>query len=327
MTGVNTLPETINTTDSIKSLLEELNNNTPLTTELLNLTWAPTWINNVTRLNAQNLQEKLYSCLKANYTSASNTTVKLAYEQIQRVLNFVAGVRSDPQSTSEVHNNHPGFEPTNNQATGKFQTVFGVGNETGATDAQFILGTYADSTVENSLFIVGVGSSSQDKGNAVIIKTDGTTTFYKDVKIQSSLEVNKVTITGDIQQDSDATTKKYVDTAIANITAIIIRNKGEIEATFAKDPPDTPDKDKKYVQDVASRYIITNYNRDPKNFDGLILTIIDAPTPKDRILYVYIEQPDETSPGIWINAGINSVDLSNYYTKEEIDNMRSEERR
>lgn len=306
MTGVNTLPEINNTTDTIESLIDELKNEKPLTTELLNLTWTPTWINNVTRLNAQNLQEKLYNCLKNNYTNASNTTVKVAYEQIQRVLNFVAGVKPDPQSTSEIHNNNPGFDPANNTAAGNYQSIFGKGNSGNENvDGQFIIGTYADSTDVNSLFIVGIGTAPEGRDNAVVINTDGKTTFYKDVDIQSSLKVTKVTITGDIEEESDATTKKYVDTAIANITAIIIRNKGEILATQAT------------VQDVANTYIETNYGgRKPKNFDGLILTITDAPTPNDRILYVYTEESK-----LWINAGINSVDLSNFYNKDEINNM------
>ncbi len=215
MTGVNTLPEINNTTDTIKSLIDELKNEKPLTTEILNLTWSPTWINNVTRLNAQNLQEKLYNSLKANYTNASNTTVKVAYEQIQRLLNFVAGVRPDSQSTSEIHNNNPEFDPANNTAEGNYQSIFGKGNSGNENvDGQFIIGTYADSTDENSLFIVGVGTTPEGKDNAVVIKTDGKTTFYKDVDIQSSLKVTKVTITGNIQEDSDATTKKYVDTTI-----------------------------------------------------------------------------------------------------------------
>ena len=215
MTEVNTLPEINNTTDTIKSLIDELKNEKPLTTEILNLTWAPTWINNVTRLNAQNLQEKLYNCLKTNYTNASNTTVKVAYEQIQRLLNFVAGVRPNSQSTSEIHNNNPEFDPSNNTAEGNYQSIFGKGNSGNKNvDGQFIIGTYSDSTDENSLFIVGVGTTPEGKDNAVVIKTDGKTTFYKDVDIQSSLKVTKVTITGNIQEDSDATTKKYVDTTI-----------------------------------------------------------------------------------------------------------------
>lgn len=308
MTGVNTLPEINNTTDTIKSLIDELKNEKPLTTELLNLTWAPTWINNVTRLNAQNLQEKLYNCLKDNYTNASNTTVKVAYEQIQRVLNFVAGVKPDSQSTSEIHNNNPGFNPANNTAAGNYQSIFGKGNSGNETvDGQFIIGTYANSTDGNSLFIVGVGTTPEGRDNAVVINTDGKTTFYKDVDIRSSLEVPKITITGDIEEDSDATTKKYVDTAIKNVNAISIKNvdAAPITATLAN------------VQDTATKYIADNYGgRDPENLDGLIITITDGPSGKpDRILFVY-----SNITNAWVNAGINDVDLSNYYVKEQVYN-------
>ena len=302
------MPEINNTTDTIKSLIGELKNEKPLTTELLNLTWTPTWINNVTRLNAQNLQEKLYNWLKNNYTNASNTTVKVAYEQIQRVLNFVAGVKPDPESTSEIHNNNPGFDPDNNTAAGNYQSIFGKGNIGNKdVDGQFIIGTYADSADVNSLLIVGVGTAPEGRDNAVVIKTNGTTTFYKDVDIESSLKVPKITITGDIEEDRDATNKKYVDTAIKNVNAISIRNVDEnpILTTLAN------------VQTDATTYIKTNYGRDPKNLDGLIITITDGPSHKDdRILFIY---SDITNA--WVNAGINDVDLSNFYNKDEINNM------
>lgn len=339
-------PENVKKSDSIIDLAAAVKKSPSYTgtdSNLLQLSFEPQWINNVTRLNQQNLQIKLYDCLKKNYQTTGNTVSEDIYEKLNRIVSFLGGIRSTPQSNSEVHNNEVTFE-ANNTATGNYQSVFGKGNTSNENvDGQFIIGTYADSTTdyeeEKPIFVAGIGSSDTDRANAVVIKTDGTTRFYKDVIIPSlkleNLVANEITsnvikITGVIPEagsESYAVNKYYVDTAIANITAIIIRNKGEIEATFAEDPPDTPDKDKRYVQDVASRYIITNYNRNPKNFDGLILTITDAPTPNDRILYVYIEQPDETTPGIWINAGINSVDLSNYYikeetySKEEIDNM------
>lgn len=87
---------------------------------------------------------------------------------------------------------------------------------------------------------------------------------------------------------------------IRNITAVQIRNKDVIECIESE------------VQTVATNYIVTNYNRQPQNFDGLIITVIDR--DNDKILYIY-----STVSSIWINSGINDVDLSNYYTKEEVD--------
>lgn len=81
---------------------------------------------------------------------------------------------------------------------------------------------------------------------------------------------------------------------LADITAVQIRNKDEvINAT------------KDTVQTVATQYIVDNYDRQPKNWDGLILTITDM--DNDKILYIYSEASQ-----LWINAGINGVDLSQY---------------
>lgn len=99
--------------------------------------------------------------------------------------------------------------------------------------------------------------------------------------------------TGDAEGNNIANT--YATKAeLADITAVQIRNKDEvINAT------------KDTVQTVATQYIVDNYDRQPKNWDGLILTITDM--DNDKILYVYSEASQ-----LWINAGINGVDLSQY---------------
>lgn len=81
---------------------------------------------------------------------------------------------------------------------------------------------------------------------------------------------------------------------LADISAVQIRNKDEvINAT------------QETVQTVATAYIVNNYDRQPENLDGLILTITDL--DNDKILYIFSEVSN-----LWINAGINGVDLSNY---------------
>lgn len=99
--------------------------------------------------------------------------------------------------------------------------------------------------------------------------------------------------TGDADGNNIANT--YATKAeLADITAVQIRNKDEvINAT------------KDTVQTVATQYIETNYGREPQNWDGLILTITDM--DNDKILYIYSEVSS-----LWINAGINNVDLSKY---------------
>lgn len=317
-------PENVKKSDSIIDLAAAVKKSPSYTStdsNLLNLSFEPQWINNVTRLNQQNLQIKLYECLKKNYQTTGTTVSEDIYEKLNRIVSFLGGIRSTPQSNSEVHNNEVTFE-TNNTATGNYQSVFGKGNNSNAdVDCQFIIGTYADSTTEyeeeKPLFVAGIGSSDTDRANAVVIKTDGTTKFYKDVQIPSltleNLEANEITsnvikITGVIPEgdsNSYAVNKYYVDTAIANVNAISIKNADAepITTTLAN------------VQKVATEYIKTNYGKDPKNLDGLIITITDGPSHKeDRILFIY-----SNITNAWVNAGINDVDLSNYYTKEEID--------
>lgn len=99
--------------------------------------------------------------------------------------------------------------------------------------------------------------------------------------------------TGDADGNNIANT--YATKAeLADITAVQIRNKDEVINTT-----------KDTVQTVATQYIVDNYNRQPKNWDGLILTITDM--DNDKILYIYSEASQ-----LWINAGINGVDLSQY---------------
>lgn len=89
---------------------------------------------------------------------------------------------------------------------------------------------------------------------------------------------------------------------ITDITAVQIRNKSEVINSTEAD-----------VQTTATNYIKTNYDRDPQNWDGLIITVTDK--QNDKILYIYSE-----ASNLWINSGINDVDLSNYYTRDQVYN-------
>lgn len=106
---------------------------------------------------------------------------------------------------------------------------------------------------------------------------------------------NKISIHN---QDSEA--HQDIRDAIKALNSISIRNiNAEVITTTETN-----------VQTTATQYIITNYLRQPINWDGLILTLTDK--QNDKILYIY----SETS-NTWINAGINSVDLSNYVNKTD----------
>ena len=116
--------------------------------------------------------------------------------------------------------------------------------------------------------------------------------------------------TGDANGNNIANT--YATKAeLADITAVQIRNKDEvINATQAT------------VQTVATQYMVDNYGRQPQNWDGLILTITDM--GNDKILYIYSEVSS-----LWINAGINNVDLSQYvgvFSQQFTDEQKAQAR-
>lgn len=121
-----------------------------------------------------------------------------------------------------------------------------------------------------------------------------------DSSLSERIDTNAKAITQEIT-DRKASDENLAQ-QIANITAVQIRNKSEaINSTEAN------------VQTVATQYMVDNYQRQPQNFDGLIITVTDK--NNDKILYIYSEVSK-----LWINSGINDVDLSNYYTKGEVDN-------
>lgn len=95
------------------------------------------------------------------------------------------------------------------------------------------------------------------------------------------------------------TIKSELETKIDDVSSINIRNvdKTAIEATT-----DT-------VQSVATDYIVNNLGRQPKDYDGLFITLTDK--KNDVVEFAYFNE-------IWINTGLNGVDLSNYVTKDEM---------
>ena len=99
---------------------------------------------------------------------------------------------------------------------------------------------------------------------------------------------------------SETYTQAEVNALIQNINAIQIRNVNNeaINATSAT------------VQSVATQYIVDNYQRQPQQLDGLIITLTDQ--NNDKVLFVY----SETS-SLWINVGLNGVDLSNYVSLDQ----------
>lgn len=96
------------------------------------------------------------------------------------------------------------------------------------------------------------------------------------------------------KDDGEIATKPYVEGEINKITAIQIRN---IEPNLVITATEET------LQTVATQYIVDNYNRQPKDNDGLFITMTNL--KNDVIEYAYYN-------GAWINTGLNGVDLSNY---------------
>lgn len=136
--------------------------------------------------------------------------------------------------------------------------------------------------------------------NTTAISTETENRTNADTNLQTQITTNKTNLTQEIADRKAA--DSALEQKISDITAVQIRNKSEvIESTEAD------------VQTTATNYIQTNYSRAPKNFDGLIITITDK--QNDKILYIYSEVSN-----LWINSGINDIDLSNYYTKDQVYN-------
>lgn len=131
---------------------------------------------------------------------------------------------------------------------------------------------------------------------------DNLVNYYKKSETYNKTEVYNKEETININNLANYYTEDEVNTLIQDINAIQIRNINNeaINSTLAN------------VQTVATQYIVDNYDRQPKNLDGLIITITDR--ENDKILFTYTEVSSQ-----WINVGFNGVDLSNYYTKEETE--------
>ena len=288
-------------------LINQLSGKTISSNDVISPNFKPVWINNVTRLNAQNLNENMYRSINSYVSEVANKSYELSNEQISLVLNQLAGYRPDPDSTNEIHNitiSAEGSGKTNNllSTEGKYQAVFGQGNETGDVEGQFLIGNYValKSTNDDTLFAIGNGTAENEnvsRSNAFTVSTKGSVTtgsiVLKDTVTESS-------------PSNTATTKKYVDELVASISSIRIRNTdAECTCNYSD------------VQTYATQYIVTNLGRQPKDYDGLLITVTGSPsgsaTETEIILYVYTN-------GLWINAGLNDVDLSDYYTKTETNN-------
>ena len=173
--------------------------------------FEPVWINNITRLNAQNLNARMYPTIASYITGYGNAVFEGSNEQLSNLLSILPGYKVTDTSTSEIHNLDSDLSSTN-EADGAYQAVFGVGNIAQPTvTGQFLIGTYSD-PYPDTLFAVGNGSNDNQKSNALEVTLDGTLKSSK-INVADDITAKYITLTEvitDSSNDKYAATKKYV---------------------------------------------------------------------------------------------------------------------
>lgn len=181
--------------------------------------FSPVWINNITRLNAQNLNERMYKSIDTFVQGYGDAIFRGSNSQLSELLKLLPGYKVDHTSTSEIHNPElsvvDGKEKldSTNKAPGNYQAVFGVGNETVSTvDGQFVAGRY-NKISNNFIFAIGNGKSENNRSNAFEVSNDGKIKV-SNIEVTNGISTPYVKITGTITDDTYATNKKYVDTKV-----------------------------------------------------------------------------------------------------------------
>nr|DAM46380.1 MAG TPA: hypothetical protein [Bacteriophage sp.] len=173
--------------------------------------FEPVWINNITRLNAQNFNARMYPTIASYITGYGNAVFEGSNEQLSNLLSILPGYKVTDTSTSEIHNLDSDLSSTN-EADGAYQAVFGRGNISQPTvTGQFLIGTYSDPYTD-TLFAVGNGSNDNQKSNALEVTLDGTLKSSK-INVTENITAKYITLTEvitDSSNDKYAATKKYV---------------------------------------------------------------------------------------------------------------------
>ena len=157
----------------------------------------PYWTNNVTRLNESNMNNLRDNLITYLDQSISRTYNHLTEDITTEIIDRNAGWRSfevdgfTRDYLGEIFNDY-----SNNTAESKYSSVFGENNHIGINqDGQFVIGRYANTEEEANgvyaLFVIGNGTSNENRHNAIIVKTDGSVEINGNTKI-----TGKLTVTG-----------------------------------------------------------------------------------------------------------------------------------
>ena len=181
--------------------------------------FSPVWINNITRLNAQNLNEKMYKSINTFVQGYGDAVFRGSNSQLSNLLKLLPGYKVSDTSTSEIHNSElivvEGKEKlsSTNEASGNYQAVFGIGNETVSTvDGQFITGQY-NRISDDFILAIGNGNSDTERSNALEVSADGELKT-SNISVINGITAPYVKITGSITDETYATNKNYVDTKV-----------------------------------------------------------------------------------------------------------------
>lgn len=173
--------------------------------------FEPVWINNITRLNAQNFNACMYPTIASYITGYGNAVFEGSNEQLSNLLSILPGYKVTDTSTSEIHNLNSDLSSTN-EADGAYQAVFGIGNITNTSvDGQFILGKY-NTISDNFIFAIGNGTNETNRSNAFEVSNSGEIKV-SNIAVTEGIVTAYVKITTAITDTSDdtyAATKKYV---------------------------------------------------------------------------------------------------------------------
>lgn len=135
----------------------------------------PTWVNNITRLNANNLNNNMYGSIKTSILETVKSGSSIAENPVKRVIDNLPGILVNNTSNLPFANSAIYNDFTNNEANGSYQNIFGVGNKsvTDSAVGQVIIGKYANSQkqvtvpgsgtfiAKNASLIIGTGSERQ----------------------------------------------------------------------------------------------------------------------------------------------------------------------
>lgn len=144
-----------------------------------------TWVNNVTRLNATNMNS-IYAYLQGYARQVGTITDTQIDQVLAQIIQQNAGWKLSPTNNpvGEIFNDYQNNQATanyshaqgqNTQANHVASDAGGTGTKTGA-DSQTVRGTYNNPQAD-TLFEIGNGTSDSDRKNAFTVKNDGNATL------------------------------------------------------------------------------------------------------------------------------------------------------